>query len=203
LKRLCLDRLGDGVDLGAPRDWVRAAAYVSAMLDHAVNVQTVTARLQEFGFPLGRVHRGDLLHTGWQVDAAARAGVLTKSARIFGDLVRLTTEERQRLKIRCIDAIDEPAAQRRRRPKAEAAKRSRAKRSASYTPREQSEAKTEPWVVTGISRRTWYRQKKNQTDLALIRGPAILSKNIALHETVPTDANVHEIVPNSEDRDAA
>jgi hypothetical protein len=197
LRRLCADRLSDGVDLGLTRDWVRAAAYLSALLDHEVNVQTVEARLIDIGYPAQKVRRSDVLHTGWEVGAATEAGFLTKSARIFGDLVQITREERERLDIRCMDAIDEQAADRRRRLKAASAKRARLK--AGATAREESDASAAPWVGAGVSRRTWYRRKA----MAPTRGAVILSKNIATHETVPSDTDVHETVPLSEVKNAA
>lgn len=203
LKKLCADRLSDGVDLGHARDWIRAAAYLSALLDHCVNVQTVTARLSEFGFPMDLARRGDVLHTGWEVGAAAKAGFLTKSARIFGDLVQLTREERERLNIRCLDAIDEPAPDRRRRIKAESARRARLK--AGAKPRQQSDAQTRPWEALGVGQRTWERwtAEKREAKMAAFRGATILIEEIQTHESPPSDAKFHELPPNDGERHAA
>jgi hypothetical protein len=80
----------------------------------------------------------------------------------FGQLIGLTRETRQRLKLWSFEAVDETAEQRRARKADERKARDReAKRSKRRsTPREKSAARTKPWDALKISRPTYYRRLK-------------------------------------------
>jgi len=73
-----------------------------------------------------------------------------------GALIGLRSFEREGLRIRDIDAVDEPAADRRRR---KAAERQRTRREALNSNRPLSERKQKPWLLLGISERTFRRRK--------------------------------------------
>jgi hypothetical protein len=70
--------------------------------------------------------------------------------------IRLSDEQRTRLKIRTIGAYDFTKGQRQARSKA-----NRAKRDATRRPRT-TQPVGQPWLALGISRRTWYRRQMAQ-----------------------------------------
>jgi hypothetical protein len=79
--------------------------------------------------------------------------------------IGLTAERRARLKIRTIGAIDQTATERKAARKAQKSKAMRAvRRKNGIKPRvdylAQSTEKAKPWLVEGVSRRTWYRRRR-------------------------------------------
>jgi hypothetical protein len=82
--------------------------------------------------------------------------------------LNITFEERQSLKLFTIGAIDRDQAQRRLRRAAEDRKRKERRRKEMRKDRYQTRAeylanslsKTKPWLLEGISRRTWYRRRQ-------------------------------------------
>ncbi|MGB3338278.1 MAG: hypothetical protein WBA73_13980 [Devosia sp.] len=204
LRLLCADRKARGVPLGAARDWIRAASYATALLaDETGNVASIAgveACLAHIGFPCDDVPRIDVVWTAWEVAAANREGLVTSSARYLGDLVKITRDERDRTGIRCLDAIDEPAEERRRRLKAASAQRARAKLGAK--PRSRSDAQTKPWLSLGISQRKWERWTPEER-VAAIRGAVTLIEGSEVHETPPLTGNVHVTPPIDGGSDAA
>jgi hypothetical protein len=76
----------------------------------------------------------------------------------------LQDEERARLRIRTIGATDMPTAERAKRRKRRAREvKAAARRAAGAKSRTEYEAasiaRTQPWIIIGISRRTWYRRR--------------------------------------------
>lgn len=83
--------------------------------------------------------------------------------------LRLTKEERTMLGITTIGAIDQNKAARvKRRRQIERERKARARRANGSTPRKQYEAQSVtaamPWMTEGISRATWYRRRKRETE---------------------------------------
>ena len=84
--------------------------------------------------------------------------------------VRLTIEERTTLGITTIGAIDRgKAARTRRRTERERQRKANGRRAAGMKPRAEYEAnaleRTKPWLEHGLSRASWYRQKRhNETE---------------------------------------
>ncbi len=200
LRKLCALRIARGVPLGVHRDWVRAAAYIAAMLDDqevkAASLDNVRACLASIGYENTEAPLLDMVWTAWEVGAANREGLMPSSARLMGDLVQITREEREQIKSTCLDAIDEPAEKRRKRLKAESAARSRAKKNAAYKPRSKSDAQTKPWLALNVGQRTWQRWSKEKR-MAAIRGALSLKKDMDVHETPPPSDDVHETPPNN------
>lgn len=79
----------------------------------------------------------------------------------------VTAEERWLCNIRTIGAIDETPAERRVRNRAEKnerdKKRQRTNRAGKHRPQSKSLSAEKPWEKAGISRATWYRQKRETT----------------------------------------
>jgi hypothetical protein len=98
--------------------------------------------------------------------------------------IGLTYEDRQRLRITMIGAVDMPKIERDRltRERAAAAKKAR-RRANGVIPREEYEAgsisRTEPWKAEGISRATWYRRRCQASETSLTEQAG---------ETSPTEA---------------
>jgi hypothetical protein len=77
----------------------------------------------------------------------------------------VTFEERQRLKLWSFGACDISAKERRNRVKADKKRRDRERaaqrrRRAGAKPHAQSLSREKPWVAEGISRKTWYKRRK-------------------------------------------
>lgn len=100
------------------------------------------------------------------------------SAQDLGDLLRLTTDERERLRITRIRPAGMTArkfATYQRARKAEQAKARRIAKGA--TPREQSKAQLEPWVALNMSRATYFRRQQAGTLPAQIRDRETVSSS--------------------------
>lgn len=97
--------------------------------------------------------------------------------------LRLTKEERRMLGITTIGAIDEgKAARTKRRQQRDRERKALARKAAGSVPRRVYEAqsleKQQPWLVEGISRRTWYRRRAlaaSDADAAQPCGPSVPS----------------------------
>ncbi|MCB8820914.1 hypothetical protein LJD17_10195 [Microvirga rosea] len=97
-------------------------------------------------------------------------GVRLIGMKRLGEMLNLSAAEREVCKIRSIDAVDEPCAERRIRL-AEARKardREAKKANRKCKPRVVYEAQSlmakQPWVAAGISRATWYRWRKDRRE---------------------------------------
>lgn len=139
--------------------WAQAAAYVAALLDKSVTAQAVQRHLEWIGVPAGI---SSLVNqVAKQTAAARRARAITfgaPMAAVVGQLVTLTAVERENLGIRWMDAVDEPAAERRARQARERQQQRRVKRGA--VPRTASLSATKPWVAEGVSKATYYRRRR-------------------------------------------
>ncbi|MEE1611129.1 hypothetical protein [Microvirga sp. CF3016] len=105
-------------------------------------------------------------------------------ADALGRLLELSDEERTRLRIRTIGAIDNSKRKRAAERKAkdrEYQKRKRLENGA--TPRDRSLSASKPWEAAGVSRATWYRQQKtletagsasHETVSSAIKEPSVL-----------------------------
>lgn len=117
----------------------------------------------------------------WQTQNGA---ALISAARL-GEMLALTSVERAECRIKTIDALDEPKAERRARQREE--KRMRDREGKRVTrgrmPREIYEAKalsrSMPWEAEGVSRRTWERR----------RAKAVAS--VSLHDIEPIRSATH------------
>ncbi|MBN4098599.1 MULTISPECIES: hypothetical protein [Methylobacterium] len=100
------------------------------------------------------------------------------SAQDLGDLLRLKTDERERLRVTRIRPAGMTArkfATYQRARKAEQAKARRIAKGA--TPREQSKAQLEPWVALNMSRATYFRKQQAGTLPAQIRDRETVSSS--------------------------
>ncbi|MGB3027300.1 hypothetical protein [Paradevosia shaoguanensis] len=162
LRKLCTRRKECG-ELGLLAGWYRACAYVSALLDKTPSAETVESRARLLGLP---IEPALLRPVAREVIAAAEVYAEARAPRIIGELVRLTTQERTELKIRCVDAFDELAIDRKKRLARESAARRRAMQGA--VPHAQS-ARAQARAA-GISRATFYRHRAQQkTDGDVVR----------------------------------
>lgn len=85
---------------------------------------------------------------------------------------KVTAEQRTRLRLRTIGAIDQTRAERAAAAQIRKLERQRARRRANGAkPRAEYEAtareRTRPWETEGISRRTWYRRQRGTTTSAI------------------------------------
>ena len=126
----------------AIRSWIELQAPWMTSTETAVTISTVLAR------PLR-----------WRADKLALR-------------LRLTEAERRRLHICTIGAIDMTKAERKEARKLRQRQRDRARRRArGAKPRHHYEAnsisRAKPWLALGISRATWYRQRRETSQRAL------------------------------------
>lgn len=92
------------------------------------------------------------------------------SAQDLGDLLRLSTDERERLRITRIRPAGMTARKFMAYQRAREAEKAKARRVAKgATPREQSKAQLEPWVALNMSRATYFRRQQAGTLPAQIR----------------------------------
>jgi Zn-finger nucleic acid-binding protein len=88
----------------------------------------------------------------------------------LGQLLNLTSEERDRLKIHTIGAVDLDREQRKQRRRERDKKAKQEKRKAAgATPRAQSISQTKPWLVLGISRSKWYADQQKSREVVVPR----------------------------------
>ena len=93
--------------------------------------------------------------------AKAIASPIRWKADTLAKRLNLTSEERARLKIRTIGAVDLDKEQRKDRRRAYDRQAKEAKRRAAGTrPQAQSASRTKPWIVLGISRSKWYEDRR-------------------------------------------
>jgi hypothetical protein len=157
INRLLVSRYGPTLpDDDAGRDDARIMAHHLARLA---------------GDPHQRVGKWLVEHAPWQ-SATERAAMIedvtTKPRKWRADKLAarlgLQDEERARLNIRTIGATDVSKAERTKRRK-DAAREAKAahRRGTGATPRAEYEASSiarqQPWIIIGISRRTWYRRR--------------------------------------------
>jgi hypothetical protein len=118
------------------------------------------------------------------------------SARILGDRLRLTSEERHRLAIRTIRPFDRTDEQLKRDRNAKDKERKwRKRRAAKVKPREawlvNCKSKLQPWVKAKMSRRTWYRKRaKDRTKVAQVVGTGVsaVKFNTVVDRPVPLES---------------
>lgn len=113
---------------------------------------------------------------GWAMDDASEYVLTTQKSglgTVLGRVVRLLAEERSACAIRTIDAIDETATERRERVRSRKLERDkerlRARRSGHHhRTRQEYEAgsavRSRPWEAEGISRATYYRRIKSNSN---------------------------------------
>jgi hypothetical protein len=102
-----------------------------------------------------------------------------KAAKL-GKLIKLTNEERERLKIKTIEAFDvTPRDRREENKRKDREYRAAKRRKEGVTSRDQylakSLAKTAPWEAEGITRRSWERRRKKEREKAVTT--AVTSRN--------------------------
>lgn len=109
-----------------------------------------------------RMGKADLTDTdAEQVIAGARQRRPIFNADKLGRYLRLSDAARSRTGIRTIGACDVSKRERTLRRKQRARERQeRLRRRRGARPRSQSLSRVRPWEAEGISRRTWYRQRK-------------------------------------------
>ncbi|WP_345822914.1 transcriptional regulator (plasmid) [Methylobacterium fujisawaense] len=100
------------------------------------------------------------------------------SAQDLGDLLRLSTDERERLRITRIRPAGMTARKFAAYQRAREAEKAKARRIAKgATPREQSKAQLEPWVALNMSRATYFRRQQAGTLPAQIRDRETVSSS--------------------------
>ena len=156
LKRLFHYRKQRGQRLGTPGAWGHVAADIAAAIKgHNISGRDVEGVCTVVGFSLDRVVYDQLAVRASHARKSAGTDDLNiLAAAAVGYLIELTAEERSALKITRIDAIDETAAQRKRRLERE--RKAAARAAAGAVPRSQSKNVLAPWKVLGISRSTYY-----------------------------------------------
>jgi hypothetical protein len=117
--------------------------------------------------------------TKWSADGLARR-------------LNLTISERDRLDIKTIGAVDLDKAgrARRRRERDRHAKQVR-RRAGGSTPREQSAARTKPWIAAGVSRSKWYADQKAARDDEIVATSGQIRRQYGAISTAD------ELVPSS------
>ncbi len=93
-------------------------------------------------------------------------------AEILGKRLRVTSAERERLKLWTIAPFDLTDKQLKEQRKAKhRARMQRRRRAAGSKPRDQSLNKSKPWKATGVSRATWFRKRANsrETDSCAVK----------------------------------
>jgi len=96
-----------------------------------------------------------------RLTATAIARPIRWRADSLAKRLNLTSEERDRLKIRTIGAIDLDKQQRKDRRRAHDRQAKEAKRrAASARPQALSTSRTKPWIALGISRSKWYADRR-------------------------------------------
>ncbi|WP_354042576.1 hypothetical protein [Devosia sp. UYZn731] len=180
--------------MGSLDGWARAACYVAARVDTAVNLVSVTRHCTRIGINIPDAILEPVVR---EVAAARAAGVLSFSSAVIGEMIQLTAAERQEHGIRrLVDACDQSPDDRRR----EAARRRSAKLRVErgVKPRSQSFEATKPWLAEGKSRSAWFRDRK----LGQIRHghpSKIIRKKGDRDETVPQPGDRDETVQETED----
>lgn len=101
---------------------------------------------------------------------AKRGGLHLIGAKRLGEILEVSTGERTAARAWCLDAIDEPPAVRRARVAQERRVRDRERKRTQYAREgrksraryleENALTRTEPWKAEGISKATYYRQRK-------------------------------------------
>ena len=114
----------------------------------------------------------------------------------LGQLLNLTSEERDRLKIRTIGAVDLDREQRKQRRRERDKKAKQEKRKAAgATPRAQSISQTKPWLALGISRSKWYADQQKSREVVASRDSGQFRRQYEAGVTV--DEFVHPISPSA------
>jgi hypothetical protein len=127
LQRIVRYRRTYGLDAGPPIGWCVVLADLAAALKQEVNVLSVDSLCRRIGLPnidpaiiAGVAHHAEPARRVW-----AQYRIL--GAEATGNLIELTSVERDECKIKRIDAADEPAHERRRRLARERQKRFKAR----------------------------------------------------------------------------
>jgi hypothetical protein len=118
------------------------------------------------------------------------------SARLLGERLRLTSEERHRLAIRTIRPFDRTDAELESARKAkDSARKWRKRRIAKVKPRDawlaNCNTRLEPWKKAGMSPRTWYRRRaKERTKVAQVVGTGVsaVKLNTVADRLVPLES---------------
>ncbi|MFC7396530.1 hypothetical protein ACFQU1_04915 [Chelatococcus sp. GCM10030263] len=164
LGRLVAFRIRRGDNIGNPDGWASVLADTAAALGKEVDVASVNDLCRRIGLLdidpakiLAAVHGRETARRVWR-------GYRVMSPEAAGAAVELTTAERSELRIRRLDAWDEPAEERKRRIGRE--KKARQRRAKGAMPREQfiaqSLAAAKPWDAEGMSRSAWYRKRARE-----------------------------------------
>lgn len=125
-----------------------------------------------------------------------RRGRLWWSASDLGNLLRLTTTERERLQITRIRPAGMSGRQFAAYQRAREAQRAKAKRIAmGARPREQSKAQLAPWDALNMSRATYFRRQKEGTLPAQIRDRETVSSAAGTKYLQPRTVQSHTLEP--------
>lgn len=194
LTRIYRARKRERLAIGSLDGWARAICYVSARIDTAVNVLSVTRHCLRVGIDIPDAILEPVIK---EVAAARAAGVLSFSAALIGEMIQLTAAEREEHEVRrLIDACDQSADDRRRATARDRSARHRAGRGGK--PRSASFQATKPWIAEGKSRTAWFEERRR---LGLIRHahPDIsIRKKGDRDETVQNTSDRDETVRDSE-----
>lgn len=165
--RLAYLRRSHRLALGEATGWAVVIANVVGGMGKAITGDAINLMAVSFGLPAiddGIVDAVALdAETARRLWGAGRHNLL--GARMVGALLQVTAVEREEAGIRCIDAIDESPADRRRRLDRQRKKAGRLKRAAKARPRLTQAAMAS---ADGVSLSTWQRRHR---DLNPVRSP--------------------------------
>lgn len=146
IERLARDRFKD-----APPDASTARRLARAVADHA-DAATAARWIARWCVTLHADEREDIV-----TSAASRATFWSADALAL--LLNVTNEERRRLKLRTVGAVDCDKRQRTLARKQRNRDRMRAARAAQPKVKVMSQEQAAPWRAAGLSRRTWFRRR--------------------------------------------
>lgn len=175
LARLVADRLSRSVDIGPPNQLAIIVADLAVSHRLGLDYETFSAIAKGIGLDFGEPTAMKAIHSVSDIIfRKTRNGGTYRpiSGETVAKWLSVTKEERQRLKIRTIGAMDETQDERRARMKEAKRQRDRERqrrnRAGKHKPHALSAERLQPWKAQGISRAAWYRRKKStcKTDLS-------------------------------------
>lgn len=178
ISKLLRARHGGPCDTDDAVVWLKAAIPFIAEITGGIDAPKFAGRLDGWCFEfLPKVRDAEIEDATEEARERAQQGRLFWSAGALGDLLRLTTTEREEYRFRMMrpggmSDADFKAYQRLRKTEHKKAARLRD----GMAPQEASLSRTKPWEAMGISRAQWYRLPPEQRETTL--GP--IDKKIRL-----------------------
>ncbi|WP_156461282.1 hypothetical protein [Devosia sp. Root436] len=194
LTRIYRARKREGLAIGGLDGWARAICYVSARVDTAVNLRSVTRHCLRVGIDIPDTILEPVVR---EVAAARAAGALTFSSALVGEMIQLTAAEREEHEVRrLIDACDQPADDRRRATARERSAKRRADRGGK--PRSASFQATKPWIAEGKTRTAWFEERRRLGLTRHSHPDIFIRKKGDRDETVQNTSDRDETVQDNE-----